>query len=67
MRHLVIGAAGQVGSSLLRTIYNKSEELIGTYNNTSLNSKFTSDIPPGRLFKLDINNFKHKFFSLKLG
>lgn len=58
MRHLILGAAGQVGSELLKTIYNRSEEIIGTYNNTSLNSKFTNEIPHGRLFKLDINNYK---------
>lgn len=58
LRHLVIGSSGQVGFSLLNIIHNKSEEVIGTFNNTSLNSKFTNEIPPGRLFKLDINNYK---------
>lgn len=58
LRHLIIGASGQVGQALLKTIHNKNEEVIGTYNNTSLYSKFTNEIPNGKLFKLDINDSK---------
>ncbi len=58
VRHLILGASGQIGNSLLRIIHNRSEEVIGTFNNTSLNHTYTNQIPPGRLFKLDINNYK---------
>ena len=54
LRHLILGASGQVGSALLRTIHNKGEEIIGTYNNTLL-SCINNEIPPGRLFKLDLS------------
>lgn len=59
MRHLILGSSGQVGSNLLNILHNRSEEVIGTYNNTSLNIKYNNDIPSGRLFKLDINNSKN--------
>lgn len=58
LRHLVVGSSGQVGRSLLNLIHNKSEEVIGTYYNNSPSSLFTNQIPPGRLFKLDITNQK---------
>ena len=58
MRHLVIGSSGQIGVELLNLIHNKNEEVIGTFYNTSPSNLFTNQIPPGRLFKLDITNQK---------
>jgi dTDP-4-dehydrorhamnose reductase len=63
MRHLVIGGSGQVGESLLKTLHKRNEEIIGTFYKTSLwgNSNpegFVDNIPPGKLFKLDITNSK---------
>src|SRR5260221_5829179 len=57
MRHLVIGASGQVGKTLLETLYGKNEEIIGTVNNTPFNSSLiTNDILPGKLVRLDLRD-----------
>lgn len=59
MRHLIIGASGQIGEQLSQKLLRSREEVIGTYFSTSLfgtnNSQgFTSQIPAGKNFILDI-------------
>ena len=58
MRNLIIGAFSQVGSSLLNNLYNKSEEVVGTYNTTNLSNSFYNELPYGQFLKLNINNYK---------
>lgn len=64
MRHLIIGASGQVGKALLETISKKNEEVIGTFNKTPFNSSLIiNDILPGKLVKLDLLD---KFYTERL-
>ncbi len=64
MRHLIVGASGQVGKALIETLYKKNEEIIGTFNNTPFNqSNITNDILPGKLVKLDLLD---KFYTERL-
>lgn len=61
MRHLVIGASGQIGESLINQLHNKKEETIGTYYKTALTGPgnpngFLDEMLPGKIFKLDIKN-----------
>ena len=59
MRHLVIGASGQVGEQLIKTVLDNNEEAIGTFYKTPLHGwnntgAVSQKIPPGKNFTLDI-------------
>lgn len=59
MRHLVIGASGQVGEQLVKKIIDNKEEVIGTFYKTPLlglsnPQGISNKIPPGKNFTLDI-------------
>ena len=60
MKHLVIGSSGQVGEFLVKAIAKNNEEVIGTFHNRSLIDikGYTDKTLPGKLFKLDITNYK---------
>jgi len=50
MRHLIIGASGQVGEALTKLLFDKKQEIIGTFFKTPLDriNKL------GKIFILDI-------------
>jgi dTDP-4-dehydrorhamnose reductase len=53
MRHLVIGASGQIGEQLVKTLVKNREEVIGTFFATPLN-EWNIQKSPGKIFSLDI-------------